>query len=780
MGSSSKKHKSDREHRHKHRRRSSSRSRNKDHQSKKRRDKNESKNSSHKHDVGSSERKETPFSSGSSGGPASATGNNNNNTSGSNSNISSLSIDEANKLRIKLGMKPLDVGGSGSGAASAGGEASGSTDATPKKPEDVHVPAVNLGEMKRTNKIREKMELQREKRKIYDKFNKIKTLGDGEDGDDDVKKWIAKSRKMEHDREMAEKTAKMLDQMDEDFGIGSLMEEEFNKDKNKKKNYSSKDLKGFKVEHNLDSFKEGSTVILTLKDNQVLTEEQDVLVNPRLHEDEVAIKNNEVKKKKPEYTPYDDEEFTDDFQPRKEAMLSKYDEEIYGKKITSFELGSGGKYVPSAERDLERIRKELKQQSQSLVQLSTLAREYYTNEEVESAKFNKVKKVKRKIRKKTLKPDDLLNMSGEVGDARNGNDLGNRKMKVKTENPSEDAKESVSPRVEVEDMDVDQQQPEETTILGHDDSDIYNSHVVDEDDAMNELYSTLDKVRKLKQRRERAVPDEIAKTLHHTQSLGSNAFDADMKKSDIILNATSEFCRALGDIPTYGLAGNRDEERDAFLDLELELMERKKKIQDEEDLSSQWNEVDIDTKPVNIVKEENAVLDEEPAINMGLAAALQVAQKKGYLENQGKRMPSGPKHSGLEAIHYSIEDKRYDDLDEKYRKRDRYTGMLVDFKEKEGYKPDVRLEYADDSGRLLNEKEAFRQLSHRFHGKGPGKKKTEKRMKKLEEEQLMKQMSSTDTPLNTLTLLQEKQKQERTPYVILSGNKGMSANTIVK
>ena len=30
--------------------------------------------------------------------------------------------------------------------------------------------------------------------------------------------------------------------------------------------------------------------------------------------------------------------------------------------------------------------------------------------------------------------------------------------------------------------------------------------------------------------------------------------------------------------------------------------------------------------------------------------------------------------------------------------------------------------------------QAFRQLSHRFHGKGSGKMKTERRMKKLEEE----------------------------------------------
>lgn len=74
------------------------------------------------------------------------------------------------------------------------------------------------------------------------------------------------------------------------------------------------------------------------------------------------------------------------------------------------------------------------------------------------------------------------------------------------------------------------------------------------------------------------------------------------------------------------------------------------------------------------------------------------------------------------------------DLDEKYKKRDRYTGMLTEFKEKSGYKPDVKLEYADETGRQLNQKEAFRQLSHRFHGKGSGKKKTEKRGKKLEEE----------------------------------------------
>lgn len=33
----------------------------------------------------------------------------------------------------------------------------------------------------------------------------------------------------------------------------------------------------------------------------------------------------------------------------------------------------------------------------------------------------------------------------------------------------------------------------------------------------------------------------------------------------IMLNATAEFCRTLGDIPTYGLAGNRDEDVDELM-----------------------------------------------------------------------------------------------------------------------------------------------------------------------------------------------------------------------
>lgn len=41
----------------------------------------------------------------------------------------------------------------------------------------------------------------------------------------------------------------------------------------------------------------------------------------------------------------------------------------------------------------------------------------------------------------------------------------------------------------------------------------------------------------------------------------------------------------------------------------------------------------------------------------------------------------------------------------------------------------VKLEYRDEFGRKLTQKEAFRQLSYKFHGYGPSQKKKEKRLK---------------------------------------------------
>jgi len=46
--------------------------------------------------------------------------------------------------------------------------------------------------------------------------------------------------------------------------------------------------------------------------------------------------------------------------------------------------------------------------------------------------------------------------------------------------------------------------------------------------------------------------------------------------------------------------------------------------------------------------------------------------------------------------------------DDKLSRRDRYSGPTVEFREKDSYKPNIKLDYIDDDGHLLSEKEAFR------------------------------------------------------------------------
>lgn len=60
----------------------------------------------------------------------------------------------------------------------------------------------------------------------------------------------------------------------------------------------------------------------------------------------------------------------------------------------------------------------------------------------------------------------------------------------------------------------------------------------------------------------------------------------------IVLNSTAEFCRTLGDIPTYGLSGNREEEQE-LLEFEREMKEEKRRFEEESKNMGAWNQVEI-------------------------------------------------------------------------------------------------------------------------------------------------------------------------------------------
>lgn len=241
----------------------------------------------------------------------------------------SLSIEETNKLREKLGLKPLTM--SENKSTSKTNENNSKSGADGKKTyidqdtnqEFEHVPAKNIAELKEQKSLREKLQEQREKRQLVEKLRKTKGLADS-DHEEEASTWLLKVKQ----KEEALKKAKLLEEMDEQFGMNDDNElaekkQKIINNKNKQqikkatKNYNENDLKGLRVEHDQSLIKEGEEVILTLKDRNIIKghgdfieldedDDADVLINVNIADDEKAIKNNENKKKRPDYQAYDD------------------------------------------------------------------------------------------------------------------------------------------------------------------------------------------------------------------------------------------------------------------------------------------------------------------------------------------------------------------------------------------------------------------------------------------------------------------------------------------
>lgn len=130
--------------------------------------------------------------------------------------------------------------------------------------------------------------------------------------------------------------------MDAEFGVDSLVEEE--KEQARRKAYSDKHLKGLRVDHDMDDFTEGKTVILTLKDNDVLNEEDgDTLVNVNMLDNERYAKNVKNKKLNPQSYGYNvyEEQYDELGNPIERGILEKYDEDLDGnkKKKSNFVIG---------------------------------------------------------------------------------------------------------------------------------------------------------------------------------------------------------------------------------------------------------------------------------------------------------------------------------------------------------------------------------------------------------------------------------------------------------
>jgi U4/U6.U5 tri-snRNP-associated protein 1 len=74
----------------------------------------------------------------------------------------------------------------------------------------------------------------------------------------------------------------------------------------------------------------------------------------------------------------------------------------------------------------------------------------------------------------------------------------------------------------------------------------------------------------------------------------------------------------------------------------------------------------------------------------------------------------------------------------------------------------------DEFGRVMTLKESWKALFHKFHGKGSGKMKLEKRVKKIADEKKREAMLSGDTPLSMNKAFQQRQEKTGQAHFVLS------------
>ncbi|XP_023236625.1 U4/U6.U5 tri-snRNP-associated protein 1-like [Centruroides sculpturatus] len=115
----------------------------------------------------------------------------------------SLGISDTNKLRAKLGLKPLEINeeiqipGLGDESSNASAPESGK--------QEIFVKTENLSKKEEAEKLKDRLTTLKEKRVITTKLSKVKGLAESDSEEDSAANWVTKSRKLQEEKELADK-----------------------------------------------------------------------------------------------------------------------------------------------------------------------------------------------------------------------------------------------------------------------------------------------------------------------------------------------------------------------------------------------------------------------------------------------------------------------------------------------------------------------------------------------------------------------------------------------
>ncbi|KIL67576.1 hypothetical protein M378DRAFT_185639 [Amanita muscaria Koide BX008] len=679
----------------------------------------------------------------------------------------SISLEETNKIRISLGLKPLTE----DKAPEDDKEKQAEQNFAKYKERETKDRETNDAYTSPFSRVRNRREL--------NASLKGATLGEADGNADDTRKWLKKNKKRE--KELAKKRQEELEQMDKAF----------------EQEYTERDLEGLKVSHDFDELNEGEARVLTLKDSRILDNEEDELQNVEMAESEKDKKNKELKIKRRDYTGYDDEEFTEGNQGMKRAVLSKYDDFLEGPREMGFRLGSS---VVSTKTKKE----EELHQAAAAVNKSLLSIDYAKN--LESSDYLREGDIGfKKPKVRAHRADELVLIL-----------LKTKKKRPSRRKPADTDEQPVESNGN--EMEVDQK-----PIVPVERERQLDANFVDDD----ELQAALARSRRIKlQRAKKMTPEQLAQriaeqrareeteTVHSMISTSVNVeeeYKEDEDESGLTFDDTSEFVRSVGLNPvavkpepemavTQEDIKRRSMSRDASMapgDEAVEELEAGEvTVKDEDDEMAMLNDIENAIKATEAEEvaakqrgENDTATSTEQTYGTGMAATLNILRKQGILATPSSDQKDREKiqlqrdfwlaeqrrkvaRRELEKLQSrgGNKDQAQREYDNRLREQQEARDNLEAFK---NYKPDINIVYYDEFGRELTPKEAWKALSHKFHGKGSGKMKTEKRLKKIAEEKKQLAMASGDTPLSMNRAFQQRQEKTGQAHFVLSvGNRG--------
>ncbi|KAK0740844.1 SART-1 protein [Schizothecium vesticola] len=620
--------------------------------------------------------------------------------------MDAASIEEINKLRKAMGMKALPVPGAAPQKEPTPDPDAGST--IESREAEGYDNFKKVQDAEAAKRKREEKKLAVMKARELAQRNAVldgKGIADLVDDDElDAKSWLKTQKKRQKKIEATKKA------------------EEEKAAAEKAVAHTAADLAGVKVAHDAAEFLDADNQILTLKDTGVLDEDEegDELENLELREKEQLEERLNLKKKKPLYDPNDVDETGE------RGILSQYDEEIHGKKKKAFTLDTSG--ASDLADILNAPAQKRKHQAVDVEDLDAPppVSDYLDPSEV------KVKKSKKKKSKSTRR-------KGDDEDAL-----------FPADQPLDDEADNQ--------MDVDS-----SAVTYAKKRKVFDEDFVDDEDLQTSL--ALQRKDALK-RRKRTRPEDIAKQLREEASQPPESEDTEAGKG-MVIDEISEFVDALH--------AEREEERRAPKP-RPKPEQQPVTAMDEPSDDEEMNDADaVERGATPLTDVPVTGVEDEKTVDQGLGATLALLKDRHLIEDQNgaeandkfrqrqrflaelqRRMSQFDEEARLQRERDRASG-RHDRLSIREREelarqqnaaRDQHQARVVDQLFREGYRPSVELKYVDGDGRRLDAKEAFKELSHQFHGKGSGKGKTDKRLKKLAEEKRRMAQSMLDASAN--------------------------------